>query len=403
VPIVPSAWIDEVAAALRPLFGTDHVYYTEPAASYPSSHSSVAEAGETSAHRLFVHHPLIGEAFADDLGSFFVGFEQRFTTFRDEETTMIRRLVRSAGAGAFHDAPLYDARRQAASSLHRRVFQSRGIERKIALSVPLPVGEAMLVVGFNDRSAPRFEGRRHRLLELLLPAFEAGVRIRRRRTASPGLSAAARGAPIPVVFLDTEGRERFRNEAFDTLLRDLASRQESTAAATRDAISPDRLQTAVRELARNLQDSSHEPGRSSLSAAPSASGGPADDPSPDASLSTTRSLGTIRLRACRGTTYEETPGVVVFVETPLVLPVGGLTAAPGAVLPHADRVQARSPLTRRQAQVALLIARGLSDQDVAQELGISVHTARRHAGQILSKLGLSSRAGVAVALLQATA
>jgi DNA-binding NarL/FixJ family response regulator len=50
-----------------------------------------------------------------------------------------------------------------------------------------------------------------------------------------------------------------------------------------------------------------------------------------------------------------------------------------------------------------LIARGLSDQDVAQELGISIHTARRHAGQILSKLGLSSRAGVAVALLQATA
>jgi len=54
-----------------------------------------------------------------------------------------------------------------------------------------------------------------------------------------------------------------------------------------------------------------------------------------------------------------------------------------------------SVLTSREQQVAILITRGLSNRDIAAELVISPATAARHVANILSKLGLSSRAQVA--------
>jgi len=54
-----------------------------------------------------------------------------------------------------------------------------------------------------------------------------------------------------------------------------------------------------------------------------------------------------------------------------------------------------SILTGREQQVAMLITRGLSNRDIATELVISPATAARHVANILSKLGLSSRAQVA--------
>lgn len=402
-----TGWVDRIAAVLRLLFETDHVYYTEPIDDWinePLAERTVARAEDRS---LFAYHPLVGDAFTEDLRKFFRGFAGGFTQFQDAETTMIRRLVRSAGAGAFHDAPLYDARHQSQSRLHRRVFQSRGIERKLALSAPLPVGEAMLVIGFSKDTAPRFEGRRHRILELLFPAFEAGIRIRRCLEApSLGLGATVRSAPIPVVFIDTDGRERFRNEAFDQLLRDLGARAFSSGTNGRDRVSPDRLRTAVQDLALHVRDDDPT-GPSAVSRAGTSSPSSSEirwTPSYDASGTATGSFGSFRLRASRGTTYEGTPGTVIFVETPRTSSEVGMDRphAGTRILPRADLIEARSPLTRRQAEVALLIAEGLSDQDIADCLEISVHTARRHAGSILTKLGLSSRAGIAVALLRAT-
>jgi DNA-binding CsgD family transcriptional regulator len=59
-------------------------------------------------------------------------------------------------------------------------------------------------------------------------------------------------------------------------------------------------------------------------------------------------------------------------------------------------------LTPRQAEVARLMLQGLSDKDIARSLGISLHTARRHAETVLDRSGVSSRAGVLLALLEAT-
>lgn len=59
---------------------------------------------------------------------------------------------------------------------------------------------------------------------------------------------------------------------------------------------------------------------------------------------------------------------------------------------------ARQPvcvLTVREREVALLVARGLSNRAIAAELFISPATAARHVANILGKLGLSSRAQIA--------
>ena len=52
-------------------------------------------------------------------------------------------------------------------------------------------------------------------------------------------------------------------------------------------------------------------------------------------------------------------------------------------------------LTRREREVALLVARGLSNRQIASELSVSRSTANNHVARILRKLGLRSRAQIA--------
>ena len=54
-----------------------------------------------------------------------------------------------------------------------------------------------------------------------------------------------------------------------------------------------------------------------------------------------------------------------------------------------------SPLTRREREVAALIARGLTNRQIAEELFIAERTADTHVEHILAKLGLGSRTQVA--------
>ena len=51
-------------------------------------------------------------------------------------------------------------------------------------------------------------------------------------------------------------------------------------------------------------------------------------------------------------------------------------------------------LSKRECEVALCIARGLSNKEIAANLFVSVHTIRRHVESILRKLKVSSRAAI---------
>jgi DNA-binding NarL/FixJ family response regulator len=57
--------------------------------------------------------------------------------------------------------------------------------------------------------------------------------------------------------------------------------------------------------------------------------------------------------------------------------------------------RAPSPLTPREHEIVLLISRGLSNREIADELVISPATAARHVANILAKLGFTSRTQVA--------
>ena len=57
-------------------------------------------------------------------------------------------------------------------------------------------------------------------------------------------------------------------------------------------------------------------------------------------------------------------------------------------------------LTRQEARITRLLAEGWSNQEIAERLSISAHTAKRHTEHVLHKLGARSRAEVAIRALR---
>jgi DNA-binding NarL/FixJ family response regulator len=55
-----------------------------------------------------------------------------------------------------------------------------------------------------------------------------------------------------------------------------------------------------------------------------------------------------------------------------------------------------NPLTRREKEVAVLVARGLTNRQIAHELVISERTVDKHITNLLKKLNLHAREQVAV-------
>lgn len=70
-----------------------------------------------------------------------------------------------------------------------------------------------------------------------------------------------------------------------------------------------------------------------------------------------------------------------------------------AHLPSLACLMRRFGMTAREADVALLLARGKRNTAIAEELTISTHTARHHTESVLSKLSVHTRAEVARAIV----
>ncbi|HJY95717.1 MAG TPA: response regulator transcription factor, partial [Streptosporangiaceae bacterium] len=60
----------------------------------------------------------------------------------------------------------------------------------------------------------------------------------------------------------------------------------------------------------------------------------------------------------------------------------------------------RQALTRREAEVAALAARGLTNRDIAAQLFLSVRTVEVHVDHILTKLGFHTRTQLAAWALE---
>ncbi|KRC59782.1 MULTISPECIES: ATP-binding protein [unclassified Nocardioides] len=69
--------------------------------------------------------------------------------------------------------------------------------------------------------------------------------------------------------------------------------------------------------------------------------------------------------------------------------------APAAATRARRTEPVKSPLTRREREVALLVQEGLSNQQIAERLVLSTRTAEAHVENILRKLGFTSRTAIA--------
>ena len=101
-----------------------------------------------------------------------------------------------------------------------------------------------------------------------------------------------------------------------------------------------------------------------------------------------------QLRARLGPDADGNPGArqPAWTDPARLGPVGGS----GRSGPRQDGGhRAASPLTPREHEIVLLIAQGLSNRKIADELVISPATAARHVANILAKLGFTSRTQVA--------
>ena len=56
-----------------------------------------------------------------------------------------------------------------------------------------------------------------------------------------------------------------------------------------------------------------------------------------------------------------------------------------------------NPLTAREREILALLEQGLSNQQIASQLSVTLHTVKNHVHNVLAKLGVDSRAAAAVA------
>ncbi|MFI6388518.1 response regulator [Nonomuraea sp. NPDC050540] len=76
--------------------------------------------------------------------------------------------------------------------------------------------------------------------------------------------------------------------------------------------------------------------------------------------------------------------------------IGAFAAVPSALLDPPERPRAPGPLTRRELDVLVLVAKGLSNAQIAAELGLSEAGVKSRVNRILTRLGLENRVQAAI-------
>lgn len=233
------------------------------------------------------------------------------------------------------------------------------------MSVGLPVGEAYLGTCHADPQQARFRASDELILAgLVLPSFKAATRLLsrlqgHRRSLLESLEAVGE----PLALYDTTGRLCHETGRVNITIGD----------------DPERgvLRDAMQRLAVSLVQLVHAPHPGAIP----------------------RGSREVRTRQAR---YEIAgsfvgKGALGWDELILVR-LERLTPR----LPQPTQLVARFGLTGREAQVATLLAQGLTNTAVADRLRVSRHTVRHHAEAVFRKLGVHSRKALALTLLAGT-
>lgn len=343
-------WLNAVNRGAAKLFAADGVLSTLPAAANTP---------------LFAFHD-IDSRTARTLQQITVGGGDGTLLFRYPGLTRMMRRLATARVRVWTPELAEHITRVpvAEMAFTREVAVPARIMHQANLAVPL--GDGMALIGVYHESPDRdpLQDNRVPLLHLLLPAFRSGVRallaFRRHREA---IGEQFDAMPAPVVAFDTQGRLLHRNRAAIALFAD------------------ERLGGLLQEveaLADHLSTLRNPPRKS----------GP-DSPC----------LPGEREVECGGERFRLStsflPAGLLDRDWTMLVRVERLSP----VLPSVERIRKETGLTPRQAEVARLIAQDYTSAQVAELLGISVHTVRRHADKILPRLGVRSRKGIAARLL----
>ena len=212
----------------------------------------------------------------------------------------------------------------------------------------------------------------------MMTAAAADTKYWRERLAA--LVAAVEAAEDGAYVTDSQGRVLYENAVLRRLLG-----TESERGMLEEAIA-DVRRTAGAQAGLRHRGVEIVPEASSAGQTTSTAGiRPSELQGRPVTLQVRTSTGEYRLRgtAMRGADGLRTEGITV---------VWVRRCRPRVLTPQTLR--ARYGLTPREVRVAALMAARAGSREIAQALGISPHTARRHAEAVLKKLGVHSRAEI---------
>ena len=249
----------------------------------------------------------------------------------------------------------------------------------IGMNVPVPGDAPASTIGHHllchhDRPHPDGFGRDAlSVLELLYPAFEAGIRAWQDDQAQGrSLLRTLDRSGARIGIYSPEGRRLHQTPALTEVLMTDPQADKVVEAST-----------GVAQTLSEIQERS-SPGVFRLPAL-------SEDERPIRYVKT--SIATYRLTASVAPRRMAGPSPLILVVADLL----GRHVQPGAAedIPNPNTLQESFSLTKRQAEVARLLALRYTNQEIADALAISPHTARHHTQAVLEAVAVSSRREVA--------
>lgn len=218
---------------------------------------------------------------------------------------------------------------------------------------PIPAG----VNVYHNRNSSRFGERGRLLMEVLAPAFKASVRSYRLLVElSDSACWLIDAIPAGVLVVDASGSRLYQNRALDELYRGEPDRQ--------------RLELMVRDIARGVVRSDGACGVRACQRCDTAT-------------------NSYELRLSRSPRLSSLPGAAGMVV------VEAIYESETRRKTMSVQVCEQFGLTRRETEVALLLAKRLTNSEIAATLGVSTHTVRHHTESVFAKTGVSRRSGIA--------
>lgn len=254
------------------------------------------------------------------------------------------------------------------SLFFREVVGASGVKHQTVMGMASGGSMAMTGIAHTSVDGGPFLEQELDLMGLLLPAFKAGVHVqarlhRRRHDLVRSLDALEE----PLIIQDADGREIHRNVAMGRLSEE---EPESTTLFSE-------MRTLGKDLALRARNRRKSFARSRWA------GG-------SRRVRTRRGSYTLRGSYLRPEIFARRAVVLVTI------------AERPPTLPSVAALREQYDLTGREAEVASLLARGLSNREIAERLAISRHTVRHHAEHVFLKLDVHSRKALALRLLGGT-